>query len=200
MLKVLSTVVTLFASLVVVGGLLAADGPGPEGNRPPRPPRMDPIGMMLRGITLTDAQKPQVEELKKEYGPKYKEAFGKLDDILTDEQKKARKAAVKEAKEAGKEPWDVHKAGRDAVQLTDEQKKKMAENWQKNAKARQALDKEVREKLLKVLTPEQAKQLKKNDRHGKRRDGPPGGGPGPEGGPPPEGGRGPEGGPPPEVN
>jgi Spy/CpxP family protein refolding chaperone len=199
MWKFVGTALTLVASLVVVGSLWAADEPGgPKGDHPPRPPKFDPIGRMLHEVTLTDAQKVKVEELKKEFAPKFKDAFAKPDDILTPEQKQARKEAVKAAKDAGKDRDEVREAGRNAVKLTDEQKKKMAESREKGRKAMQALDKEVREKLASILTPEQMKQVKSGDRHGRHRRGPPPeGGPGHEGGPPPDGGPGP-GGPPPE--
>jgi Spy/CpxP family protein refolding chaperone len=206
MLKAVSAVLALAASLVVVGSLWAADEPsGPKDKPPMHHPQFSPIDRMLRGITLTDAQKAKVEELKKEYAPKFKEAFGRPGDILTEEQKKVRDEAVKAAKDAGKSEQEVWEAGRKAVKLTDEQKKKMAEiRGEKGRKAMMALDKEVRDKLLSLLTPEQKKLFKKNNMPQKHRRGPPEGGQGPEGGPPPgggpgpEGGHGPEGGPPPE--
>ena len=199
MLKAVSTVLALAVSLVVVGSLWAADEPSGPKDQPPMHPQFSPIDRMLRGITLTDAQKAKVEELKKEYAPKFKEAFGRPGDILTEEQKKARDEAVKAARDAGKSEQEVWEAGRKAVKLTDEQKKKMAEiHGEKGRKAMMALDKEVRDKLLSLLTPEQKKQFKKNNASAKHRRGPPEGGPPPGGGPGPEGGHGPEGGPPPE--
>jgi Spy/CpxP family protein refolding chaperone len=178
MLKVMSTVLAVVASLVVVGGLLAADAPKETKDKQPRP-QFDPIEMMLRGVTLSDAQKAKVEALKKEYAPKFKAAFEKHGDFLTQEQKKA----MEEARAAHKDPRETWKS----LKLTDAQKAKMEEG----RKAMQALQKEVKDKVMNLLTPAQKKQLKKA--HGKHKGGPEGGPGGPEGGPGGPGG--PEGGP-----
>ncbi len=103
-----------------------------------------------QGLKLTDDQKAQVKELRKEYGPKFKAA---ADSILTAEQKKARADAVKAAKAEGKKGREVMKAAHEAVKLTDEQKAKIKE-------AMKPLHKEVREKIMAILTPEQKAQLK----------------------------------------
>lgn len=159
-MKIVSTVLALFVSLLIVGNLSAADEKkGHEGKRPPHATmdRMEMLQGMLKGLNLTDEQKTKVEALKKEYGPKFKEGSQGMDGILTDEQKKAREEAVKAAKEAGKKGPEVWEAAKAAVKLTDEQKAKMAEN----RKAAEALHKQFREKLMEILTPEQKEQLKK---------------------------------------
>ena len=99
---------------------------------------------MLKGLNLSDEQKAKVEELRKEYGPKFKESWQKMDGILTAEQKKARQEAAKAAKAAGKKRDEVWKEAQAAAKITDEQKAKMAEC----GKAAGALHKEAREKVM----------------------------------------------------
>ena len=95
--------------------------------------------------------------MNKEYGPKFKEAFTKMESIPTAEQKKARDEAFKAAVTAGKNGKEVWDAAQAAMKLTDEQKTKMAEA----GKAMQALNKEYGEKFRAILTPEQRKKLPK---------------------------------------
>ncbi len=159
-MRVVSVVLALAVSLVFIGTLSAADQKGPtakaehQGNGP---------WGMFKGLNLTDAQKAKVEELRKGYEPKFKAA---LDSVLTADQKKARDAAVKAAKDAGKKGPRVFEAARAAVKLTDAQKAKMKE-------AVKPLAKEFREKVKAILTPAQQEQLKtqiaKAEHHG---DGP----------------------------
>jgi Spy/CpxP family protein refolding chaperone len=111
---------------------------------------------LLEGLELTAEQKEKVEALNKEYGPKLKEARAKMDGIVTDEQRKARMQAIKGAKEAGKKGKELRKAVEAAVQLTDEQKAQMAEV----KKAMGPLQREIREKFMALLTPEQKEAIK----------------------------------------
>ena len=155
-MKVVSTVLALAVSLVVVGGVMAADkSAGREGKRAGGDvfQRMD---KMVKGLNLTDQQKTQYAALKTEYAPKVKEATQALDSVLTPEQKTARQEAVKAGKAAGKSRKEVWKDAQAAVKLTDEQKTKLDEA----RKAAQALRKEIREKVMAILTPEQKAQLK----------------------------------------
>ena len=126
---------------------------------------------MLEGLELTAEQKEKLKGLEKEYGPKLKEARAKMDSIITDEQKKARAEAMKAAKEAGKKGKELRQAVEAAVQLTDEQKAKMAEA----RKAMGPLQREVREKFMALLTPEQKEaikeKMKKGRPEGKKRGG-----------------------------
>jgi len=71
-----------------------------------------------------------LEKCKKvvdEHAPKIAEAQAKVDEILTDEQKKARNAAQKAAKDAGKKGKEAAAEVEAALKLTDEQKGKMEE-------------------------------------------------------------------------
>jgi Spy/CpxP family protein refolding chaperone len=117
----------------------------------------DPLGMMLRGVTLDDAQKTKVDAIKKDYAPKLAEAAKKA-DVLTEAQKKARADALKAAQDAGKSRQEIGAAVREAVKLTDDQKKQQTEATQ----AMQALAKEMRGKVMEILTPEQKEQVNKN--------------------------------------
>ena len=119
---------------------------------------------MLRDIgrlDLTADQKAKLAELKQEYGPKLKEICQARQAVLTPEQKQARKdvlSAAKAARAAGQKPGNVRKAIAAAVNLSAEQKAKLA----KLAKAAATLRAEVREKALSILTPEQVAELKQS--------------------------------------
>jgi len=156
-MRTVRTVLALAVSLIIVGNLSAAEEKrGPEGKHPHQA-TMDRWAM-LDGVNLTDDQKAKVEAIKREYAPKFKEAWGKHDGILTEEQRKTRDEAMKAAKASGKRGEDVRKDVEAAVNLTDEQKAKMAEA----RKAGEVLRKEAREKIMAILTPEQKEQLKKS--------------------------------------
>ncbi len=158
MLKAMSVVFAMLVSLVVVGSLMAADKekkPRPEG----RHGQFSIIDRLenIKGLNLTDDQKTKLEALKKEYQPKNKEAFAKVDSIATAEQKKARDEAMKAAKKAGKNGREIMEAGRAAMKLTDDQKTKM----QEARKAMDNLNKELNDKAMNLLTPDQKELLKK---------------------------------------
>jgi Spy/CpxP family protein refolding chaperone len=123
------------------------EAPGPAAER---------IDKITKSLTLTDDQKAKLEDLKKEYNPKFCDAQ-KKGEVLTDDQKKACKDAEKAAKDAGKKGKEIHQAGEAAVTLTDEQKTKKADA-QKEIKG---LEKELRGKVMAVLTPDQQEQVKK---------------------------------------
>jgi Spy/CpxP family protein refolding chaperone len=147
-MKFVAGLLALAVALTVVGKLSAADDATPKAGKGQH--AMHGPWDMLRGLQLTDEQKAKVHEVMKEYGPKLKTA---RDSILTDEQKKARDDAVKAAKDAGKKPGEVMKAAFEAVKLTDDQKTKMRETMK-------PLNKEIRGKLMSILTDEQKAQVK----------------------------------------
>lgn len=123
------------------------------------------IDRITKSLTLTDDQKAKLEDLKKEYNPKLADAAKKIDDVLTDDQKKAAKDAEKAAKDAGKKGKEVHQAGEGAVMatLTEDQKTKRIDA-RKDAKN---LEKELRIKVLDVLTADQQDQVKKTSKKSK---------------------------------
>ena len=148
-MRIVASVLALAVALTIVGKLSAAD----DKACPTTKPQHHAMGMpwdILKGLNLTDEQKAKVKELRKEYGPKFKAA---ADSILTADQQKARADAVKAAKAEGKKGQEVGKAAMEAVKLTDDQKAKLKE-------VMKPLHKEVHEKLMAILTPEQKVQLK----------------------------------------
>jgi Spy/CpxP family protein refolding chaperone len=161
-MKIVSLGLALLVSLVLVGSALAQDKSGDRGPRGARGEQFP----FLRGLNLTDDQKAKVKEITKEFAPKLKELAEKRDGVLTADQKKAREDAVKAAKDAGKNIREQMQAGREAVKLTDEQKKTMAEV----RKDQEALNKQFIEKIQPILTDDQKAKLKENlERRGNRR-------------------------------
>ncbi len=160
-MRVASIVLALAVSSLAVGNVLAEPGKKCAADNQARSAaRMD----MLRDIgrlDLTADQKAKLAELKQEYGPKLKEICQARQAVLTPEQKQARKdvlSAAKAARAAGQKPGNVRKAIAAAVNLSAEQKAKLA----KLAKAAATLRAEVREKALSILTPEQVAELKQS--------------------------------------
>jgi hypothetical protein len=105
----------------------------------------------LAKAELTEEQISKIKALSKEYTPKLSAARKKLDSILTDEQKRQRRAAFAAAKKAGKKPSEVI----NAFKLTTEQQE-----------AQQAARKEMREcqgaymkAVFALLSPEQRKKV-----------------------------------------
>lgn len=118
--------------------------------------RAEPINASLQfitdaGIELTAEQKTKVDELKKEYGPKLTAAVAKRDDMITKEQRKARKEATDAAKTAGKKGKELRAAGEAALKLSDEDKKKY------DAADKEVIDLQatIRTKATDLLTAEQ---------------------------------------------
>ncbi len=155
MRRAVSVFVAVTVLLLAGRALAAEEKKAPEGRRPAIP-GMDVLER-LKGAGLSEDQKAKVEELKKEYEPKFKELWQKRDSVLTDEQKKARSEAAKAARAAGKRGLDLRKEAREAMKLTDEQKAEL----EKVDKAARELGKEFREKVMNVLTAEQKEKLKK---------------------------------------
>jgi Spy/CpxP family protein refolding chaperone len=157
MLRVASIALAVIASFILVDSLSAQQtgrghGRG-QGDRGGLIERVE----KNKDLKLTDDQKAKLEELKKEYAPKEKALTGKREGVLTADQKKARDDARKAAKDAGKSRREIFQAGMEAVKLTDAQKATMADV----RKAAGALNKEISEKVNKILTPEQQEILKK---------------------------------------
>jgi Spy/CpxP family protein refolding chaperone len=101
----------------------------------------------LKDLDLTDAELTKIGEIRNDCRPKIASALKGLENILTDEQKKAREEGLK----AGKS----HREVRESLNLTDEQKQKV-----------QAIGKEVcgivheeMTQIKAVLTPEQQEKL-----------------------------------------
>ena len=93
--------------------------------------------------TLGPDLKEKVTKIIDEHAPKLKEAQAKVDAVLTDEQRRDRKAAQKAAKDAGKKGKAAQVEINAAVKLTDEQKKKMDEATEALNAARSEMNKEI---------------------------------------------------------
>jgi len=153
MFKVASMVLALIVSFVFVDSLSAQQKGRPQG----RHGGWSVIDRVerVKDLKLTDDQKSKLAELKKQYAPKTKELTGKLDSVLTADQKKARADALKAARESGKRP--DRQSIQAAMKLTDAQKANMADG----RKGMAALNKEITGNVNKLLTTEQQDVLKK---------------------------------------
>ena len=149
------TALTLVVALLITCPALAA-GAKCDTKKAAPCPAAQRVDKMVQGLTLTDDQKTSLADVKKEYGPKLMAALKKM-DVTTPEQKKACAEATKEAKAAGKKGKELAEAGKAAVTLTDDQKTQLADA----KKEMKALEKELRAKVMDVLTPEQKEQVKK---------------------------------------
>lgn len=156
-MKLLSVAMVLAVSLAAAVNLTAEEPK--KGKRPERPQAARGMDLMrmFRGLDLSADQMEKLQALAKEYAPKFKAIDEKRDNIPTEEQKKARAEARREAVKAGKKGMEVFEAAQAAMKLTDEQKAAFAEVQ----KERMELYREMVGKALEVLTPEQREQIKK---------------------------------------
>ena len=109
-----------------------------------------------KGVELTADQRAKLSALNKELGPKLAACRKEAAGIITADQKKARGAALKEAKTAGKKGKELREAAEAAFKVSEDQKTKLAEC----KKAMGTLQKEVRSKMVSILTKDQKAQLK----------------------------------------
>jgi len=116
------------------------------------------------GVILNEDQRAKLAALNKEFGPKLAACRKDAAGIITADQRKARAAALKEAKAAGKKGKELREAAEAAFNVNEEQKTKLAEC----KKAMGALQKEVRAGLAAILTDEQKAKLKAGRKGGKK--------------------------------
>ncbi|MEE8451269.1 MAG: hypothetical protein V3R99_05115 [Thermoguttaceae bacterium] len=119
--------------------------------------RMGKIRSAIEGLDLTAEQKEKLGKSREQLGPKVGSVFGKLRDILTEEQRTASEEAGKKAREAGKEGRALIVAIEASVKITEEQQEKI----DKVAKELGALNREMTRSIMGILTPEQKEKLKK---------------------------------------
>ena len=103
------------------------------------------------GADLTEKVKKIIDENE----PKLKELQGKVDAVLTDEQKTARRDAQKAARQAGKKGKEAQDEVNAALKLTAEQQKKMDEAQKELGAARGEMNKAI----AALLTDEQQQKL-----------------------------------------
>jgi hypothetical protein len=111
-----------------------------------------PAARLEKKLASADLSSEAREKAKKtieQHAAKLKEAQAKVDAVLTKEQMKARRQAVKEATAAGKKGKEARAAALAALKLTDEQKTKL-ESAEAGLKAAQtALTKDLQTALTK---------------------------------------------------
>ena len=109
-----------------------------------------------KGIELTADQKTKIEALNKEFGPKLAECKAKANSIITADQKKARAAATKKAKDDGKKGKELRDVVNAAFAITPDQKEQQVEC----KKATSALQKQIKTQFAALLTDEQKAKIK----------------------------------------
>jgi hypothetical protein len=107
-------------------------------------------------IKLSDEQQAKLKAIIDELGPKIRELVTKEQAVITDEQRAARDAAFKAAREANKDRAETFAAVQAAMKLTDDQRKQMETVGQELRELRQ----QINERRLALLTDEQKKQLR----------------------------------------
>ncbi|HET6425263.1 MAG TPA: hypothetical protein VFG20_16365 [Planctomycetaceae bacterium] len=115
------------------------------------------VFQLPKEITLTAEQQAKMDTLKKEFGPKIAELQKKSNEILTKEQREARKAAADKAKADGLKGKAMQDAVNAAVNATPEQKEKLAAV----KKELDPLITEVKKQIENFLTEDQRAKLPK---------------------------------------
>jgi Skp family chaperone for outer membrane proteins len=128
----------------------------------------DPTAKLRKSLEESDLGADLKEKIGKiidEHAPKLKEAQAKVDGVLTDDQRRAKKAAQKAAKDAGKKGKEAAAEVAAAVKLTDEQQKKSDEATAELNAARAEMNKAINA----LLTDEQQQKLGTKGGKGKKK-------------------------------
>lgn len=145
----------LMLSVVAMAG--AADEAKAKGKKKKEAPLGgQQVFQLPKEITLTEDQQAKLNALKQEHSAKLGELAKKLDEGITDEQKKARRDAMAKAKEESKKGKELQAAVDAALNLTDEQKKKRAEVQPEMTK----LQASIKEQIHAMLTDDQKTHYK----------------------------------------
>jgi acetyl esterase len=120
-------------------------------------PQRDPFAQMFRlpGVEFNQQQQSKIEKLRAEYVPKLTQLREQLNGVYTREQRQARRDAMRAARDAGKSLREARAEIDKAVNLTDEQKEKIAALQKQQAQLTAA----VREKIVALLTKEQRQHI-----------------------------------------
>jgi Spy/CpxP family protein refolding chaperone len=155
-------VLAMAVAMLIAAPLLSQErGQRDEGRRGRGNPARRALLMMERlqtaigELNLTDEQKEKLAKVREELGPEMKETWGKADEILTEEQRKAAEEVMKKNKEAGTKGREAVTALEAAIKLTDEQKPKM----DKVGEELLTLQREAMKKITEILTPEQREKF-----------------------------------------
>jgi hypothetical protein len=153
-MRTVRTVLAAVLALAITSPLLAVEKKREQ--KVPPCPAAQAIERITAGLTLTAEQKSKLDAVCKDFGPRLMEA-GKKTDVLTPEQKKVQGEAIQAANAAGKKNKEWFDAVGAAVKLSETQKTQQARARQQ----RFALEKELHEKALAILTAQQREQLQK---------------------------------------
>jgi hypothetical protein len=147
-------IVKAFATFALLPTFAAAQSStaGAE-ESPPKPASR--LFTFPKRVHLTFEQELELRALQEEYTPKLAEVQKAIDAIMTAERKAARAEARRKAIAEGKTDAEVTKAGRAAVPLSREEKRK----YNDALAAKEKLLGEVRRKRLGLLTEEQKARL-----------------------------------------
>ncbi len=148
---------SLTVSAVICGLALPLAAAQKENKKKTDKPAAAPAAMykLPETVALTEEQKPKLEAINKEYTPKFQALGKKGSDLLTKEQKTARREAQKAGKDAGKKQKEIQADVEAAMMLSDEQKKQTAEVKTETTK----LKAEMETKVVALLTDEQKTQV-----------------------------------------
>lgn len=146
---------SLLSLSVLASAAWAADEPAKGKKKPDMSGKNAPVFKLPKEITLTADQQTKMDTLKKEFGPKIAELQKKSNDILSKEQRTARKTAMDKAKEDGLKGKALQEAVAAAVMLTSEQKEQQAAV----KKELDPLIAEVKKQIDNLLTAEQKTKL-----------------------------------------
>lgn len=156
----------LSLALLLTGSVFAADDAKADKGKGKKAPVV--AVQLPKDIELTADQKTKLEGVNKEFAEKLAEAQKKLDSVLTDDQKKARLAAMKEVRTGDKKGKEAREAIDKAIALKDDQKKAYEEASQGLADVRLAALKKAAEFLtddqkakIPALSPKKGKKAAK---------------------------------------
>ena len=154
-MKAIQNFVCVALVVVLAGGAMADEEKKAKGkkNRERKAPSV--TQRIVGKLELSDEQKAKCKEIDAKFGDKFAELNKKRQAVMTDEQRKAQRDAMAQAKKDGKKAAEARKAVMEAVSLTDEQKAQQKEV----AKAMQELNKEVVAAVKGVLTEQQIAKL-----------------------------------------
>jgi Spy/CpxP family protein refolding chaperone len=165
-MKAVSLLSLILALLVVITSpLLAQDGKGKKKRNANAATarQLKDVEDKLSSLDLTDEQKRKVDDLLASYKQKFADVQGKAPK-LSKEQRQTQKEVTEKAKAEGKKGKQLQAEIAAALNLTDEQKKQREEAGAERKRLLASLKKDLAE----VLTPEQAKVLKRGTKNEKQ--------------------------------
>lgn len=148
------SVFTLALALLVSAAVNAADDAKPNKAKG-KARRAAPVFRLPADISLSAEQQAKFDAIQKEYAPRRAELQKKMNELLSDEQKAARREAAAKAKADGLKGRKANEAADAAANLTEAQKTQMADLQ----KEQRTLNGEIREKVTSILTSEQKAKL-----------------------------------------